>query len=63
VRQVCLTLAGGVNGLVNLLDRVVEVHRQPSAGRYGAIERTEVGGVIAPAAFPSLQIAVREIFE
>jgi Uma2 family endonuclease len=48
---------------VNLLDRVVEVHRQPSAGRYGAIERTEVGGVIAPAAFPSLQIAVREIFE
>jgi Uma2 family endonuclease len=49
--------------LVNLLDRVVEVHRQPSAGRYGAIERTDVGGVIAPAAFPSLQIAVREIFE
>jgi Uma2 family endonuclease len=49
--------------LVNLLDRVVEVHRQPLAGRYGAIERTDVGGVIAPAAFPSLQIAVREIFE
>jgi Uma2 family endonuclease len=48
--------------LVNLLDRVVEVHRQPSAGRYGAIERTDVAGVIAPAAFPSLQIAVREIF-
>jgi Uma2 family endonuclease len=49
--------------LVNLLDRVVEVHRQPPAGRYGAIERTDVDSVIAPAALPSLQVAVRELFE
>jgi Uma2 family endonuclease len=48
---------------VDLLDRIVDVHRQPSAGRYGAIERTNVGGVIAPAVFPSLQITVRDIFE
>jgi hypothetical protein len=37
-------------------------HRAP-AFAFGAIERTDVGGVIAPAAFPSLQIAVDETFE
>ena len=49
--------------LVNLPDQVVEVHRQPSAGRYSAIERAGTGATIAPAAFPSLRMAVREIFE
>jgi Uma2 family endonuclease len=49
--------------LVNLPDRVVEVHRQPSAGRYSVIERAGVDAEIAPAAFPSLRLAVREIFD
>jgi Uma2 family endonuclease len=49
--------------LVNLLDRVVEVHRQPSAGRYSVIERAGPGLAIAPAAFPSLGLAVQDIFE
>jgi Uma2 family endonuclease len=49
--------------LVNLPDRVVEVHRQPSAGRYSAIETARIGGTIAPAAFPSLRLEVGEIFE
>jgi Uma2 family endonuclease len=49
--------------LVNLPDRVIEIHRQPSAGRYGAIESADMDAVIAPAAFPSLRVSVRHIFE
>jgi Uma2 family endonuclease len=49
--------------LVNLRDRVVEVHRHPSAGRYDTIERVGVDAVIVPAAFPALRLAVRQIVE
>lgn len=41
--------------LVNLADRVVEVHRQPVAGRYDVIERVAVGRTLAPFAFPDIQ--------
>jgi Uma2 family endonuclease len=47
--------------LVNLVDRVVEVHRQPAGGRYADIQRIDAGGSLALAAFPSISIAAREI--
>jgi Uma2 family endonuclease len=49
--------------LVNLPDRVVEVHRQPSAGRYSVLDTAGAGATIAPARFPSLRLVVGEIFE
>lgn len=47
--------------LVNLPERIVEVHRQPSAGRYDTIDRVGVDGVLGPPTFPALRIIVREI--
>jgi Uma2 family endonuclease len=41
--------------LVNLVDRIVEVHRQPREGRYEVIERVVAGQTLAPAAFPGIQ--------
>ncbi len=48
--------------LVNLTERVVEVHRRPSAGRYGEIERVDVTGELEAGAFPALRIPVSSIF-
>lgn len=48
--------------LVNLTERVVEVHRRPSAGRYDEVDRVDVSGLLAPVAFPSLRVPVAGIF-
>jgi Uma2 family endonuclease len=42
--------------LVNLVERVVEVHRRPVSGRYEDITRRRAGDVLAPEAFPSATI-------
>jgi Uma2 family endonuclease len=47
--------------LIDLADRSVEVHRQPTAGRYTNVERIDIGGSLAPAAFPAISILAREI--
>jgi Uma2 family endonuclease len=47
--------------LVNLPDRIVEVHRQPAAGRYDTIVRRGVADVLTPAGFPALKIDVADI--
>jgi Uma2 family endonuclease len=47
--------------LVSLADRTIEVHRQPSTGRYTDIQKIDTGGSIAPAAFPTVSIAASEI--
>ena len=47
--------------LVNLAEKIVEVHRQPSAGRYADIRRIGKDGCLEPAAFPTLKILLSEI--
>jgi Uma2 family endonuclease len=47
--------------LVNLTDLTVEVHRQPTAGRYADVERIDTSGTISPAEFPSVRISVGEL--
>ncbi len=49
--------------LVNLLEKVVEVYREPSAlGVYDSVFRFKAGDRIAPAAFPDAEIAVADLF-
>ena len=47
--------------LVNLPERIVEVHRMPAAGRYGEVARLGSDGVLSLAFFPALQILVSNI--
>ena len=49
--------------LLNLVQRVVEVYREPSPlGMYGFSKRFGTGDAVAPAAFPDAQIAVADLF-
>ncbi|WP_394847541.1 Uma2 family endonuclease [Pendulispora brunnea] len=47
--------------VVNLLDRIIEVHREPAAGVYQTIARYREGDTIAPLAFSDLAIEVSRI--
>lgn len=47
--------------IVNLVDRVIEMHRAPGRKGYAAITRHVAGGTIAPLALPELQLAVSEL--
>ncbi len=49
--------------LINLIERVVEVYREPStvAGVYGSAVRLQPGEKIAPAAFPDVVLPVAEL--
>jgi Uma2 family endonuclease len=47
--------------LVNLTEKIVEVHRQPSSGRYADIERVGCSGRLTALAFPTLRILVSDI--
>ena len=47
--------------LVNLTETIVEVHRRPSTGRYGDIQRIDALGTLIPEAFPTVRIAAHEI--
>ena len=49
--------------LLNLVQRVLEVYREPSPlGVYSFSHRFSAGETVAPAAFPDAQIAVAELF-
>lgn len=48
--------------IVNVPDRVVEVHRAPSAGAYASVEVRREGEALRPLAFPDVVIDVAEIF-
>ena len=49
--------------LVNLVERVIEVYREPSvaAGVYGSVARLQPGERIALAAFPDVMLSVAEL--
>ncbi len=47
--------------LVNLVERRIEVYREPSADGYKAIRYAVVGDTISPLAFPDLMLKVDEI--
>ena len=48
--------------VVNLSERLIEVHRRPDAGRYSEVFVVDDTGTISPAAFPQLMIATSEIW-
>jgi Uma2 family endonuclease len=47
--------------LVNLAEKIVEVHRQPVAGRYAEIRRVGIDGRLEPSAFPAMSIPVSDV--
>lgn len=47
--------------IVNRVDLVVEVHRDPERSRYRSVEVLKRGDVIRPLAFPDVSIAVGDI--
>ena len=47
--------------LVNLADRLIEVHRDPTSGRYATVDRLDASGVITSLTFPTLRIAAGDI--
>jgi Uma2 family endonuclease len=47
--------------LINLVDRVVEVHRHPSAGRYSDVQQIDRQGQLTPAEFPDAIIDVADL--
>jgi len=47
--------------IVDLVDELVEVHRQPEGGVYRHVERIGRGGSVAPQAFPDVVLPVDEI--
>jgi Uma2 family endonuclease len=48
--------------IINVPDRVVEVHRGPDAGGYRAVTIHRASEVIRPAAFPDLTIDIAVLF-
>jgi Uma2 family endonuclease len=44
--------------VVNLVDRVVEVHRQPHAGRYEAVTVHQQGERLGLLAFPDVELII-----
>lgn len=48
--------------VVNLVDRVVEVYREPADRRYQKVRTFEAGAVISPVEFPNIQLAVADLW-
>jgi Uma2 family endonuclease len=48
--------------LVNLVDRVVEVHRAPVSGRYVDVVAYGIDARVAPSAFPEIVVQVGKLF-
>ncbi len=48
--------------IVNLLDRVVEVHRQPENGRYADVRRVGPGEIMGIALLPCVALPVGDLF-
>ena len=49
------------NSRVELVDSVVEVHRDPERGRYRSVQVVKPGDIIQPLAFPDISVAVGDI--
>jgi Uma2 family endonuclease len=47
--------------IVNLVDRVVEVHRKPGGGRYWQVQRLDEPSLVACERHPELELRVAEI--
>jgi Uma2 family endonuclease len=48
--------------IVNLVDRTVEVHRDPKKGRYQNVQSFATGASIQPLAIPDLRLSVDSLF-
>lgn len=48
--------------IVNLTDRVVEVHRKPRGGTYREVTKRTIGDTIRPVAAPDVELAVAALF-
>ena len=48
--------------IVNVVDRVIEVHRAPGATGYGSVSVFALGDVVHPQAFPGVAVAVADVF-
>jgi Uma2 family endonuclease len=48
--------------IVNLVERIVEVHTLPAGGRYTSIATRGPGEALSPAAFPDISVPVSELF-
>jgi Uma2 family endonuclease len=47
--------------IVNVTERVVEVHRGPSAGAWSSVTRHEHSETIAPEAFPDVAVRIADV--
>ena len=47
--------------IVNLVERVVEVHRDPAAGAWRSVTRHALGATLEPQAFPGLSLRVDDL--
>jgi len=48
--------------IVNVLDRTVEVHTEPSRGAYTRVTPFRIGQTLAPSAFPEVSLTVADLF-
>ncbi|HEX9295902.1 MAG TPA: Uma2 family endonuclease [Polyangiaceae bacterium] len=48
--------------IVNLIDRVLEVHTELSGGGYASIERYHAGQAVHPIHFPDVEVRVTDVF-
>ena len=48
--------------VVNLIDRCVEVFRDPQRGRYRSLQTFEIGDELQPLAFPKITLSVASLF-
>ena len=48
--------------IVNVAEKVIEVHRAPAGGRYGAVTCHAIGESVTPEAFPGILVSVAEVF-
>lgn len=47
--------------VVNLVERVIEIHTEPAEGRYGIRMRAKAGAAVAPRAFPDIVFGVDDL--
>lgn len=47
--------------VINLVQRVIEIHTEPAEGRYGICMRARPNAAVAPRAFPDIIVAVDDL--
>jgi Uma2 family endonuclease len=48
--------------IVNLVEHCIEVHREPSDGKYQSVTAYRGGASISPLAFPTISLSVKQVF-